>query len=94
MSKPKVGVESSTDVTTRPGRQEQQAERGVQEGRLQAADPVRNDELHHAFETREWYTHMGGCENYGPLLGPLNTRYYAQDPKRHYNFDNQTCWIW
>ena len=32
---------------------------------------------------------LGGCQNYGPLLGPLNILpYYTKDPKRDHNFDN------
>ena len=37
---------------------------------------------------------MGGCQNSGPLSGPLNTRcriYYTKDPKRDRNFDNHPC---
>ena len=32
-------------------------------------------------------SHMGGCQNYGLFLGPLNTR-FRMDPKRDHNFDN------
>ena len=33
--------------------------------------------------------HMGGCQNYGPLLGPLYyVPYYIKDPKRDHSFDN------
>ena len=31
---------------------------------------------------RDYY--MGGCQNYGPFLGP----YYNRDPKRDHYFDN------
>ena len=33
---------------------------------------------------------MGGCQNYGPFLGTLNTRCRSiiRTPKRHRNFDN------
>ena len=33
---------------------------------------------------------MGGCQNYGPLLGPRSTilPYYVQDPKKNHNFEN------
>ena len=37
---------------------------------------------------------MGGCQNYDPLLGPLNTRCrinYDKEPKRDHNFDNHPC---
>ena len=36
---------------------------------------------------------MGGCQNYGPLLGPLNMRcrIILKDPKRDHNFDNFSC---
>ena len=37
---------------------------------------------------------MGGCQNYGPLLGTLNIRcrnYYNRDPKRVHHFDNHPC---
>ena len=33
---------------------------------------------------------MGGCQNYGPLLGPLNIRwvpYYKRDQESDHNFD-------
>ena len=32
--------------------------------------------------------HMGGCQNYGPCLGPLNTRcrIIPRDPKRDHEF--------
>ena len=35
----------------------------------------------------------GGCQNYGPLRGPLNTRYLVifRTQKSDYNFDNQAC---
>ena len=34
--------------------------------------------------------HVGGCQNYGPLLGPLNTRCHIilRTPKGDHNFDN------
>ena len=37
--------------------------------------------------------HMGGCQNYGPFLGPYystgpNTGPNLGDPKRDHNFDN------
>ena len=34
--------------------------------------------------------HMGGCQNYGPLLGPLTTRRRTilRTPKKDHNFDN------
>ena len=47
--------------------------------------------------------HMGGCQNYGPLLGPLNTRclFMVGTPKKGHNFDNHpygiarlTCRCW
>ena len=32
---------------------------------------------------------MGGCQNYGPFLGPyFNTGPNLGDPKRDHNFDN------
>ena len=34
-------------------------------------------------------SHMGGCQNYGPFLGPYyNTGPNLGDPKRDHNFDN------
>ena len=37
---------------------------------------------------------MGGCQNYGPFLGPLNTMpYYTEDPKRDHNFENHPYYI-
>ena len=42
-----------------------------------------------------WFTqslmYMAGCQNYGPLLGPLNTRcrIILRTPKRNHNFDSQ-----
>ena len=43
--------------------------------------------------------HMGGCQNYGPRLGSLNT-IYTKDPKKDHNFDNHPhvqkktgCWL-
>ena len=33
--------------------------------------------------------YMGGCQNYGPFLGPYyNTGPNLGDPKRDHNFDN------
>ena len=36
---------------------------------------------------------MGGFQNQGPLLGPLNTRrrIYTKEPKRDHHFDNHPC---
>ena len=31
---------------------------------------------------------MGGCQNYGPFLGPYYNTYYLVYPKRDLNFDN------
>ena len=35
---------------------------------------------------------MGRCQNYGPFLGPLNTRcrVISRNQKRDHNFDNHT----
>ena len=35
------------------------------------------------------YTHMGGCQNYGPFLGPYyDTGPNLRDPKKDHNVDN------
>ena len=40
------------------------------------------------------HMHVGGCQNSGALLGPLNTRCrikYIKDPKRDHSFNNHPC---
>ena len=36
------------------------------------------------------YVYLGGCQNYGPFLGPYYNEltYYLGYPKRDHNFDN------
>ena len=37
---------------------------------------------------------VGGCQNYGPFLGPdYNTGPNLGDPKRDHNFDNRPCGV-
>ena len=40
-------------------------------------------------------SNMGGCQNYGPLSGPLNIRcrIILKDPKIDHNFDNYSYGI-
>ena len=38
--------------------------------------------------------HLGGCQNYGPFLGPYyNTGPNLGDPKRDHNFDNPPFYL-
>ena len=70
---------------------------GCLDGRIARASPFRTPcrQPLTCFGTYNRKSHVGGCQNSGPLLGPLNTKCCSvlRTQKRDHNFDNHPCAI-